>query len=352
MAATPPLRWGLLATGWLTEEKMLPAIRRSKLGVPGGLVSRRPERAARVAERFGIPKVYASLDDMLADDAVDVIYNALPTSQHVPVTLKCVAAGKPVLCEKPIAMTAQEAKALLELDPNGPPVMEAFMIRHHPQWAYVRDLVTQGDLGQLRAIQTSFCYFNDDPASGTNRAPEGGGALLFVGCYAVMVGRLLFDAEPDKVMAHATVDPRFGTDTDMTAILDFGPARTLSFHVSTHSAWNQSVRVIGDKKFLTMQIPYNTFETEDVSIEINGSPGRDRTDVETVTFPAADHYANEADGFARAVLGEAPLPYSLVDAMANMRVIDALRKSSQETRWISLCPRPRGPAANRGCRAS
>lgn len=331
-----PLRWGFLSTGWLTEEKMLPAIQRSQLGVPGGLVSRNPERAAEVAERFGIPKTYSSIDDMLADGTVDVIYNALPTGMHVPMTLRAVEAGIPVLCEKPIGMTADDAQALMALDPEGPLVMEAFMIRHHPQWHFVRNMVAKEKLGKLRAVQTSYCYFNDNPNSGTNRPEDGGGALLFVGCYTVLVGRMLFGCEPRRVTASATIDPRFGTDTDVTGVLDFGPGQSLSFHISTHSAWNQSVRVIGENKFLTFQIPYNTFETDAVTVEINGSAGRDQTDIQTVTFPAADQYANEADDFVRAILGEAPLPYSLEDAMANMRVLDALRLAAEEGRWVEL----------------
>ena len=330
------VRWGISSTGWLSEEKMMPAIQRSELGVLAGLVSRRPDHARAVADRFGIPKVYPDMAAMLADPQIDAVYNALPTGQHVPVVLQAVAAGKPILCEKPLGMDAEDIRPLLNLPAGHPQVMEAFMVRHHPQWAYLQDLVTKGDLGKLRCVQTSFCYFNDDPGSGTNRVDDGGGALLFVGCYTVLAGRLLFGRTPERALMQGTIDPRFGTDTDISGILDFGAGQVLNFYCSTHAAWNQHLRLIGDRKWVHVDIPYNTPETDPTWLEVDASGSRNKDRVERVEFPVCDHYAAEADAFARAVLDGAPAPYSIADAAENMRVIRALQISMAQSRWVPL----------------
>ena len=330
------LKWGILSGGWMSADKMVPAILRSQYGEVAAISSRSLEDAQLLAACCGGAAAYQSIEELLADPNVEAVYNPLPTRLHVPVTLQAVAAGKHVLCEKPIALSAGEASQLRQLDPDGPRVMEAFMVRHHPQWALVKELCETGRLGTVRAIQSSFCYFNDDPNSGTNRAADGGGALLYVGCYPIVIGRFLWQCEPERVLAASVIDDRFGTDADTTAIVDFGKGRTLSFHVSTHSARNQSVRLIGEKGHLSVQIPYNTPETENVSISLDCSDDLTGASAEHIMVPAADHYAAEADAFALSVLEGLPVPYGIDDALANMAALDAAQLSAKEGRWVAL----------------
>ncbi|WP_421853569.1 Gfo/Idh/MocA family protein [Oricola sp.] len=330
------IRWGILSTGMMACEKMVPAIARSQFGDVVAIASRDADAARMAAQNHGIARFHDSYDSLIADPEVDAIYNPLPTRMHVPVTLAAARAGKHVLCEKPIAMDSADASLLAALRGSDVQVMEAFMIRHHPQWLLARSLVRAGELGPVRAIQSSFCYRNDDPVSGTNRAEDGGGALLYVGCYPIVVGRFIFECEPLRILATSRYSDNFGTDTDTTGVADFGDGRHLSFHVSTATARNQSVIIMGGEKHLSLTIPYNTPETEAVEVLVDGSGDLSGRYAERHVIPTADHYALEADALAKAVLGIEPLPYGIDDALANMRALDAARLSARENRWVDI----------------
>ena len=329
------IRWGVVGTGWITAEKLLPAIRRSRHGIAYAVCSRDLGRAQALASAFDAPGAYADLGSMLADPGVDAVYVGSRTVAHIEALRAALAAGKPVLCEKPLGMDMAECAWLRDLPHGHPPVMEAFMFRHHPQWRRVMELVRGGVLGRVRAVETSFCYFNDDPASGTNALADGGGAMRFVGCYAVAVGRLVFGAEPVRVALAETRDPRFGTDVDASGVIEF-PAGRLVFHVSTLSARHQRVTVLGEDGKLTVQIPYNTPETEPVGLVLDLSDDLSGASAKMIRIGAADHYAEEADALARAVLrGEEP-EWGVEDALANMAVLDALREAGRSGGWVRV----------------
>src|SRR5262249_9230590 len=151
---------------------------------------------------------------------IEAVYNPLPNHLHVPMTVAAARAGKHVLCEKPIALTAREAETLRSL-PRDILVAEAFMVRHHPQWQEACRRVASGALGQVQAIQVSSSYFNADPKDVRNQAEIGGGALLDIGCYPVVVARYIFGAEPERAIALIDRDPKFRTDRLTTGIVDF-----------------------------------------------------------------------------------------------------------------------------------
>jgi len=321
------IRWGVLSTAKIGREFVIPAIQRSRRGVVAAIASRDRTKAAEVARSFGIEKAYGSYADLLADPDIDAIYNPLPNNLHVDLTLQAVAAGKPVLCEKPIAMDAADAERLRVLEENGDgrvPVMEAFMVRFHPQWLWVREQVRQGAVGELRAMQAFFSYNNRDAQNIRNRMETGGGALLDIGCYPTVTSRFLFEAEPQRVFAQIERDPDFGTDRLATCILDFGGGRRCDFTVSTQVTAYQRVQVVGTKARLEIEIPFNTppgGETR-VFIDEGARPGDGLR--KTHTIAAVDQYSEQCDAFARAVLGEEPLPYGIDDAIRMMRILDAL----------------------------
>jgi len=243
-----------------------------------------------------------------------------------------VAAGKPVLCEKPIAMNAVDAERLRAID-GKVPVMEAFMVRFHPQWLWAREQVRVGTLGDLRAIQTFFSYNNLDPANIRNKLETGGGALLDIGCYPIVISRFLFESEPERVFALIERDPKFGTDRLATAILDFGDGRRSDFTVSTQVAPYQRVQAVGTKARLEIEIPFNAPQGKETRVytDSSGVPGDGgRKDH---TLPASDQYAEECDAFARVVLGEEELPYGIEDAIQMMRILDAIFRSGESGRW-------------------
>src|SRR5690606_10776779 len=194
--------------------------------------------AREVAARLGIPTAYDSYEALLEDPSIDAIYNPLPNHLHVEWTLAALRAGKHVLCEKPLGMSAADVDRLDGVRPDLQ-IAEAFMVRHHPQWRRARELVREGRIGDLRAIQVFFSYANHDPANIRNIVEAGGGALMDIGCYGIVAGRFLFESDPVRVMAVVDRDPDFGTDRLASAIADFGEGRHLSFVVSTQLSPHQ-----------------------------------------------------------------------------------------------------------------
>src|SRR5713101_5906734 len=159
------IRWGVLSTARIGQNHVIPAMQQGTLCEVTAIASRDKQRAETVAQKFRIPKAYGSYDQLLADPDVDAIYIPLPNEQHVPWSIKTLEAGKHVLCEKPIALTADEAQTLVDATAHYPQlkVMEAFMYRFHPQWQRAKQLVTDGAIGDVKAIHTWLSYFNDDP---------------------------------------------------------------------------------------------------------------------------------------------------------------------------------------------
>ena len=197
-------------------------------------------------------------DEPLADADVDAGYNPLPNHLHVPLTLHATRAGKHVLCEKAIALTAAEAEQLRQC-PKDRIVLEAFMVRFHPQWLRVRDLVRSGAIGELRAVQVFFGYDNRDPDNIRHRTDTGGGALLDIGCYGIVSGRFCFETEPVRVVSMVERDPAFGTDRLSSVIADMGGGRQLVFTVSTQIADHQHVLLAGTRGRIEILIPFNAW---------------------------------------------------------------------------------------------
>lgn len=330
------IRWGVLSTAKIGRELVIPAIQRSQRGVVAAIASRDRARAVAAAEALGIPKAYGSYAELLADPEIQAVYNPLPNHLHVDLTLQAAAAGKPVLCEKPIAMNAADAGRLRALEGSGDgkvPVMEAFMVRFHPQWLWAREQVRSGALGELRAIQCFFAYNNADPKNIRNQLETGGGALLDIGCYPVVGSRFLFEAEPQRVVALIERDPDFGTDRLATAILDYGDGRRCDFTVSTRVTPYQRVQAIGTKARLEIEIPFNAPSGGETRVFLDDGKRPGDSLRRTHTLPPADQYAEQCDAFARAVLGEEPLPYGIDDAIQMMRILDALFRSGESGGW-------------------
>ncbi len=327
--------WGVLSTAKIGWEKVIPAMQQSALCSIDAIASRNVDSAKTWATKLGIPTAYGSYEDLLADPQIEAIYNPLPNDLHVEWTLKAARAGKHVLCEKPFSMNANEAAQLREVAGNVH-IMEAFMVRFHPQWLRARELVRTGALGDLRTVQVFFSYTNQDAANIRNRPENGGGALYDIGCYAIVAGRFLFESEPLRAIVLMDRDPVFKTDRTVSAMLDFGDGRRLDFTVSTQSTPFQRLQAVGTKKRLELEIPFNAPLGGPTRLLIDDGAviGGKQTVVETL--PECNMYTLQGDAFSRAVRGEASLPYGVDDAICNMRVIDALFASETAGSWHTV----------------
>jgi predicted dehydrogenase len=326
------VNWGILSTAKIGREKVIPAMQKGQWSHVGAIASRSLAQAQKVAADMGISKAYGSYEDLLADPEIEAIYNPLPNDQHVAMTLAAARAGKHVLCEKPFAMNTRQAEELREVA-GKVHIMEAFMVRFHPQWLRSREIVRSGALGELRTVQVFFSYFNRQPNNIRNLPEAGGGALYDIGCYAIVAGRFLFESEPLRVVALIDRDPDFQTDRTVTAIVDFGNGQRLDFTVSTQSVPYQRVQAIGTQKRLELEIPFNAplGGATRMFIDDASAPGGASAVAETIA--PCDMYTLQGDAFSQAVRGEIALPYGLDDAICNMRILDALFKSGNSGRW-------------------
>jgi predicted dehydrogenase len=326
------VRWGIISTALIGTEKVIPGMQKSKDIEIRAIGSRSLATGKKAARKLGIPVVYGSYEELLDDPDIEAIYNPLPNHLHVPLTLQAAAKGKHVLCEKPMALTAAEAEQL-RAAPKNVLIAEAFMVRHHPQWHRTRDVIRSGDIGEPRAIQIAFSYFNVDPANIRNKADIGGGGLLDIGCYAVVAGRYFFEAEPLRVVALMDRDPAFGVDRTASALMDFGAGRQLTFTVSTQSVPYQRVQILGTKGRVEIEIPFNAPPDAPTRIFIDDGSAHGNRSARAIEFPVVDQYRLQGEAFSRAIRGEAPLGYGLEDALLNMRTLDALRRSEASAAW-------------------
>ena len=323
------VRWGVLGAAKIAVEKVIPAMQRGEWAAVAAIASRDLGRARRVAASLGIARAYGSYEELLADPEVEAVYNPLPNHLHLPWSAAAAAAGKHVLCEKPVGMNADEARELLRArDRAGVKIQEAFMVRTHPQWTATREVINSGRIGELRSMNCLFSYFNRDAANIRNRAEMGGGALLDIGCYPINLSRFVFAAEPRRVLGHVERDPDWGVDRLTSAVLDFGGA-TATFTCSTQLAPYQRVQFFGTRGRVEVEVPFSAPNDRPTRILIAGDDGR----VEAREFPICDQYTIQGDLFSRAVRENTAQPVPLEDALANMATIDAVFRSAESGRW-------------------
>ena len=330
------VNWGVLGVAKIATEKVIPAMQRGEVSRVHAIASRDLKRAEAAAKALGIPRAYGSYEDLIADPDIHAIYNPLPNELHVPWTERALAAGKHVLCEKPIALDANEAARLIAArDRSRKLVAEAFMVRFHPQWRRAREIARSGAIGEVGAIQTLFTYRLLDPDNIRNK-PPGGGGLFDIGCYAILTARYIFGAEPVRVAAALDIDPNFGSDRLASAVLEFPGGRHLTFSAGTQLAGHQRVTIAGTAGRVEVLIPFNAPIDRPTRIVVDSGADLIGTGARSEEFPICDQYTLQGDAFSRAVLGEGPLEFGIEDAIANMAVIDACFRAAKSGRWESV----------------
>lgn len=330
--AKDKVRWGIISTASIGVAKVIPGMMKSKDLEIRAIASRDLKTGKKAARKLGIPVAYGSYEELLDDPEIEAIYNPLPNHLHVPLTLAAAKKGKHVLCEKPMSLTAAEAEQLRDV-PKGVLIAEAFMVRFHPQWIKARELARSGKLGELRAVQGLFSYYNVDPNNVRNMADIGGGALYDIGCYPVVVGRYIFGAEPVRVVSLIDRDPNFRTDRTASGMLDFGNGRHLTFTSSTQAANFQRINILGSKRRLEVVIPFNAPQGGAMTILTDTGKELAGKAAKPIKLPKADQYQLQGETFSRAVRGKEKLEFGLEDAILQMRVIDALFRSEKTGNW-------------------
>jgi predicted dehydrogenase len=326
-----PVRWGVLGVAKHYILRAYIPTRDSSLVEIYGIASREAEKAKRAAEKFGIPVSYDSYEKLLEDSAIEAVYIPLPNHLHAEWIRKTADAGKHILCEKPLTMSAGEAREVIEYaKESGVMLMEAFMHRFHPQWRRARDLTLIGEIGRVHTVHTYFTYNLTDPENIRNILEFGGGAIRDIGCYAVNVARFILDAEPKRVVSLITRDPGFGTDILSSALLDFGDARSL-FTVATQTFPFQRVDIMGSEGRITIHLPFNIYPDVPVRVTVMNEIGTRELDM-----GPADMYAIQFEEFSRALRAGREVPTPPEDALNNQKVLDAILKSEKTGNWETV----------------
>jgi xylose dehydrogenase (NAD/NADP) len=332
MTATPRLRWGVLGTAGITG-KVVPAIARSEHCQVVAIASRSLGRARDQARLLGVPTAYGAYAELLADPAIDAVYIPLPNFLHREWVLAAVAAGKHVLCEKPMAITADQAQEMVDAaNAAGVLLAEAFMYGHHPRYDRLHEILRSGEIGQVRSIAGTFTFdASDEPDLTIFAGQPGSGALYDVGCYVLHAARAMLGAEPLAATAHAQVSPAHGSVDMMTcALVEFPKGVSLLLQCGMWTADEDSLRILGSKG--RIEVPSAFFAVsgaEGFTVQV----GDDRRQEQV---PTVDHYTLQADRLARAVLFGSPLRYPAQDPVWGAAALEACVQSMRTRSRVAV----------------
>ena len=327
------IRWGVLGVAKIATTKVVPAMQRGRFTTVTAIASRDRAKAAAAAAQLGIPTAYGSYDELIADPDIDAIYIPLPNHLHVPWTTRAAERGKHVLCEKPIALGAAEARQLLAVrDRTGVKIQEAFMIRTHPQWIQARALIENGRIGEVRAMLGCFSYFNDNPANIRNIPAFGGGGLMDIGCYLINTSRFVFGREPSRVMGLIDRDPALKVDRMTSMMLDFDGAHVVGT-CSTQMTPYQTIHVLGTRGRIDIEIPFNAPPDRPCRLSLDSGVDLFGGGSQQFETEICDQYTIQGDLFSKAILDDTDVPVPLEDAVRNMACIEAVFKSASSGVW-------------------
>jgi len=332
------VRWGILGSANIARKCVIPAMQKSRNSTVRCLGTRNPGSAAAFAAQHGIAGVVEGYDAVLNDPAIDAVYIPLPNHLHGDWTLKALAAGKHVLCEKPLACTADEARRMADAaEKAGLLLMEAFMYRFHPRTGLIKELVSQGAIGEPRLVHSSFCFSMDsatlaDPVNPRLRPETGGGALLDVGCYGVSVARYFFGCEPECVQAQAVYNAR-GADMLFAGTLRFPGGGLATVEAGFTAALQQTYTITGSRG--SIELPHDAFIPweHDATYTLRGE--HDETG-QLHSIAGADEYQLMVEHFSDAVLGRAPLAFAPRESICNMLVLDGLARAARNGMTVCL----------------
>jgi len=335
------IRWGVLGAAAIAVERTMPALREAPSAHLLALASRDAQKGRRVADALGIERLYSRYEDLLADPDIDAVYVPLPNPLHAPWALRALQAGKHVLCEKPLCVSAdQVAQLCAQRDRSGKHIEEAFAFRNHPQWVKLAEIVAAGTIGAVRSVHCTLAKQFLDPADVRNQPDAGGGALYDLGSYAISACNLVFQWAPQRVVASLDRDPVFGIDRLSSALLDYGDAHA-AFTVGTQSgsdAWgtHQQFSVLGAHGWLRMNFAFAHARPTACQLEVGEHSSVGAFPTTTYDFAPANHYGLQVERFSRKLLGDSVPTWPIEDALQTLRTIEALLASARQGNWQTL----------------
>jgi predicted dehydrogenase len=316
------LHWGLISTARINRA-VIPPIHKSRRAVLQGVASRDLGRAQEFAQTWKIPQVYGSYEAMLADPEIDIVYNPLPNKLHTEWTLKAVEAGKHVLCEKPLALTADEVDQMIAASQRtGKMIAEAFMYRHHPQTLKVKELVDSGAIGELRLVRGSFSFFLNRSTDVRLNPELGGGSIWDVGCYPISYARYIIGAEPTEVMGWQKFSES-GVDDLFVGQMQFPGNVYAQFDCAFCVSFRTGIEISGSEGSITISRPFTPRRIESVELKQGDKTTR-------ILIRSGDLYSGEVEDMHAAILDGANPRVSLQDSHANVQAITALLQSARE----------------------
>lgn len=316
------VRWGVISTADIAQTQVIPAILRSEHAEIVAIASR-GEKASAVAEIFSIPHYYESYEGLLKNQEVEAVYIPLPNHLHKQWVMEAAKYGKHVLVEKPAALTAQETQEMIMVcQENDVKFMEAFMYQFHPQHKRVKELITSGEIGEIKYMRASFSFFLEEREANIRLNKEmGGGSIYDVGCYCIHAIRNLLESEPVTVEVFAEHDPQTGIDLSAIGYMKLENGINCVFDCSFDMSFRQEYEIVGTKGKITIPHAYRPDVVGHDALIIIG----DR--FETVS---GDQYKLQIDHFSKAILEDFQPSYSVENTIQNMRVIDACYESIEK----------------------
>ncbi|ANS73926.1 oxidoreductase [Paenibacillus yonginensis] len=327
------LRWGIMGTASVARDSVIPAIRESETGIVGAVASRDLRKSRKLAQELGgAIKAYGHYEELFEDPEIEAVYIPLPNHLHAEWSIAAMQAGKHVLCEKPGALTAgQFAEVLSVSETTGKHYAEALMYRHHPQFKEVRQRIRQGAIGELRLIRGCFtCSSSEAQGNIRFRQEWGGGALYDLAEYPLSAARWLTGREPEAVTVHAVYsDAHGGVDMTASGLVEFPDGVSLLFDCGLWSEERRCLEIVGSEGRIEIPHAFSGKEQSGYFLYkgMETSESRERP---------LNAYVLEIDHFGRIVLEGKQPDFTAADALANLRLLDACRRSAREKRRIVL----------------
>jgi predicted dehydrogenase len=329
VSQTAPVRWGILSTANISLKAVAPAIHASSNGRLIAVGSRNPQRAAEVYSFAPDIHIYPDYDSLIQDPEVEAIYNPLPNGLHAPWSIRAMEAGKHVLCEKPMAVTAEEAAKMVEVArAKHVLLMEAFMYRFHPQIIWSLEQAHNGLIGTVRLVRSSFSFDIRLKSEGDVRLqPElAGGALMDTGCYPVNFCRAVYGRPPLVVAARSFAEQPGGVDMATNAVLDFGDGCFGLIDCSFELPDRQSAEIIGETGTITIPVPFTSWKSEAFVLVTRNGQATEQS------FAPVDQYQLEVEHFDNCIRSGQEPTSSLNETLENTATIEANHQAAGQ-KW-------------------